>query len=111
MPKSVKRRFGTALYQVQRGTRPHRSKILKSFGGGAVLELLEDDEGGTFRAVYTVKFKDVVSVLHCFHKKSKKDSKTTPADINLIKARLKEAERQAEEMGNSDEENSKLKKT
>ncbi len=37
----------------------------KGFGGAGVLEVVEDDAGGTYRAVYTVKFVEAVFVLHC----------------------------------------------
>jgi len=48
--------------------------------------------GGTYRAVYTVKFAEVVYVLHCFQKKSKQGIATPKSDIDLIKTRLKGAE-------------------
>ena len=35
-------------------------------GGAGVLEVVEDDMGGTYRAVYTVRFAEAVFVLHCF---------------------------------------------
>ncbi len=50
-------------------------------------------QGGTYRAVYTVKFAGVVYVLHVFQKKSKSGVKTSTPDLNKIKSRLKEAER------------------
>jgi phage-related protein len=43
---------------------------LKGFGGAGVLEIVEDDAGGTYRALYTVKFAEAVFVLQCFQKKS-----------------------------------------
>jgi phage-related protein len=68
-------------------------KPLKGFGGASVLEVVEDDDGNTYRAVYTVKFAGVVYVLHAFQKKSKSGSKTPPEEIEKVKARLKEAEK------------------
>ena len=56
-----------------------------------MLEVVEDDAGGTYRAVYTVKFAEAVFVLHCFQKKSKSGIKTPKEDMNLIHARLKAA--------------------
>jgi phage-related protein len=53
---------------------------------------IEDWEGNTYRAVYTVKFTEFVYVLHCFNKKSKGGAKTPLLDIALIKARLRLAE-------------------
>jgi len=57
-----------------------------------VLEIIENFDGDTYRAVYTVKFQKVVYVLHCFQKKSKHGIKTPQHDIDLIKQRLKIAE-------------------
>ncbi|MDN5872419.1 MAG: type II toxin-antitoxin system RelE/ParE family toxin [Nitrococcus sp.] len=34
--------------------------------------MVEDDAGGTYRAVYTIQFEEAVFVLHCFQKKSKR---------------------------------------
>ena len=57
-----------------------------------MLELREDDEAGTYRAVYTVRLADAIYVLHAFTKKSKTGIATDKADVELIKARLKWAE-------------------
>ena len=57
-----------------------------------MLEVVEDHDGQTYRAVYTVRFADVVYVLHAFQKKSKKGIETPKHVIDLIKARLKTAE-------------------
>ena len=66
---------------------------MKGFGDASVLEIVDDFDGGTFRAVYTVRFADVVYVLHAFKKKSKKGIETSKTDIDLIKHRLKLAAR------------------
>jgi phage-related protein len=65
---------------------------LKGFGGAGVLELIEDYQGGTYRAVYTVRFATKIYILHVFQKKSKKGIATPKQEIDLIKARLKQAE-------------------
>jgi phage-related protein len=54
MPKEIRRSFGVALYAVQTGVTPPIAKVLKGFGGAGVLELIENDTGGTFRAAYTI---------------------------------------------------------
>lgn len=72
--------------------------MLKGFGGAGVLEVVENDVGGTYRAVYTVKFEEAVFVLHCFQKKSKQGIATPRADIEIINARLKLAEAVAQEL-------------
>jgi phage-related protein len=92
LPKGVKYVFGQALYDAQTGLKHPSTKPLKGFGGAGVLEVVEDDEGGTYRAVYTVKFAGVVYVLHVFQRKSKSRSKTPSEEIEKVKTRLKEAE-------------------
>ena len=57
-----------------------------------VLEIVEDHDGDTYRAVYTVKFAGAVYVLHAFQKKSRKGVATPKHEIDLIKERLKRAE-------------------
>jgi phage-related protein len=65
-----------------------------------VLEAVEDDAGGTYRAVYTVEFKEAVFVLHCFQTKSKRGIATPEGDLDVIHARLKVAEALAKELRN-----------
>ena len=92
MPSDVRRFFGFALSLAQMGDRHEATKVLRGFGGAGVLEVVEDDADGTYRAVYTVKFSQAVFVLHCFQKKSKQGIATPKPDIDLIHARLKVAE-------------------
>ena len=98
LPLDARRFFGHALHFAQRGDRHDAAKILKGFGSAGVLEILEDDAAGTYRAVYTVKFAEAVFVLHCFQKKSKRGIATPKADIEIIRARLKVAEALAWEL-------------
>ena len=84
--------MGYALQQVQEGDEPLSAKALKGFGGRAILELVEDFDGDTYRAVYTVRFVDVVYVLRAFQKKAKKGIATPRHEIELIKLRLRDAE-------------------
>ena len=76
----------------QNGDEHPRAKALKGFGGRAVLEVVDDEDGDTYRAVYTVRFAGVIYVLHAFQKKSKKGIQTPKRDIEIIRARLKTAE-------------------
>lgn len=92
LDQSVQSDIGFAIYIAQLGKRHRSAKILKGFGGAGVLEIVESDEGGTYRAVYTVKFAGVVYVLHVFQKKSKKGIKTPATEIALIRRRLVAAE-------------------
>jgi phage-related protein len=100
LPPDVRRFFGFALSLAQSGDQHDAAKVLKGFGGAGVLEVVEDDSGGTYRAVYTVKFAEAVFVLHCFQKKSKRGIETPREDINIIRARLKLAETLAKELRN-----------
>ena len=56
MPDEVKRVFGFAIRLAQRGEKHPDAKPLKGFGGAGVLEVVEDYDGNTYRAIYTVKF-------------------------------------------------------
>lgn len=80
------------LFAAQLGVAPPIAKVLKGFGGAGVLELIEDDRSGTYRAVYTVRFATAVYVLHVFQKKSKQGIATPHQDIELVRSRLKVAE-------------------
>ena len=84
--------MGYALYQAQVGRKAPTAKPLRGFGGASVLEIVEDFQANTYRAVYTVKFVERVYVLHVFQKKSKKGIATPKADVDLIKKRLGLAE-------------------
>lgn len=88
-PEEVKDEIGFALYQAQRGLTPQSAKPLKSFTGASVLEIVDDFQTDTYRAVYTVQFADAVYVLHAFQKKSKRGVETPKGEIELVKARLK----------------------
>jgi phage-related protein len=92
MPEAVQDTFGFALHQAQVGEKHDDAKPLKGFGSAAVLEVVESAEGGTYRAVYTVRFADAVYVLHCFQKKSTHGVATPKPEMDLIRDRLKVAE-------------------
>ncbi|CUQ67976.1 type II toxin-antitoxin system RelE/ParE family toxin [Candidatus Nitrospira inopinata] len=97
LPVAVRRFFGYALSLAQAGDQHDDAKVLTGFGSAGVLEVVEDDRSGTYRAVYTVKFKEAVFVLHCFQKKSKHGIATPKEDLAIIRARLKVAEALAKE--------------
>jgi|SRR5690606_15887377 len=92
MPEPVRHFFGHALGRAQQGERHESAKVLRGFGGAGVLEIIKDEAGGTFRAVYTVRFQAAVFVLHVFQKKSRRGVETPNEDVALIRARLKIAE-------------------
>ena len=95
MPDEVVDVFGFALHLAQSGKKHAQAKPLKGFGGAGVLEIVEDHEGDTYRAVYTVRFPGSVYVLHCFQKKSKHGIQTPKQDMDLIRERLKAAQEHA----------------
>lgn len=91
-PEEVRQDIGYALFEAQWGRKPVSVKPLKGFGGASVLEVAEDFRGGTYRAVYTVRFTEVIYVLHCFQKKSRRGIETPQRELELIEHRLKAAE-------------------
>ena len=95
-PPEVVREIGHALYLAQTGDKHVHAKPLKGFGGAAVLEVVEDYDGDTYRAVYTVRFAELVYVLHAFQKKAKKGIATPPQELEKVKSRLKLAEQEYE---------------
>lgn len=90
-PQEVQQVVGYALYLAQCGEKHPSAKPLKGFKGAGVLEVVEDFDGDTYRAVYTVKLAGVIYVLHAFEKKSKQGIATPKQDIELIETRLKRA--------------------
>ncbi len=90
VPDSVQDKIGYALYLAQCILKHADAKPLKGFGPG-VLEVVVNDGGNTYRAVYTVKFPGAVFVLHVFQKKSKSGISTPTVDIEKIQTRIKAA--------------------
>jgi phage-related protein len=84
-PTKVQNRLGYALYKAQEGDEPAAAKALKGFGGRTVLELVDDFDGNTYRAVYTVRFAGAIYVLHAFQK-ARKGIATPLQDIDLVKS-------------------------
>lgn len=92
MPEKVRKTFGHGLGLAQNGLRYPGAKTLTGFRP-ALVELLEDDDSDTYRAIYTAHFDDVVYVLHCFKKKSTKGRNLPKADKETIETRLAEVRR------------------
>jgi phage-related protein len=90
-PEDVRRRVGGALWEAQIGRKAPYAKPLKGFGDAGVLEIVDDYDGDTFRAVYTVRFVRAVYVLHAFQKKSKRGAATPRTELDLIDQRLRRA--------------------
>lgn len=100
LPADVRQMFGYALHLAQKGGKHEAAKVLKGFGDAGVFEVIENDAGGTYRAVYTVRFAEAVFVLHCFQKKSRHGIETPQSDMNIIRDRLKTAEAWVKELRN-----------
>jgi phage-related protein len=94
-PEAVVDNIGYALGVVQYGGHPPSAKPWKGLGPG-VAEIVEDDPAGTFRAVYTVRFRKAIYVLHAFQKKSPSGIATARPDVELVAERLKTARRDYE---------------
>jgi len=92
MPDDVQDIFGFALYQAQLGQKHIQAKPMKGFSSANVLEVIENSEGNTYRAVYTVRYKNAVYVLHCLQKKSSSGIATPKPDMRIIHERLRSAE-------------------
>ena len=101
LPGPVEDLFGYALYLAQDGKKHEQAKPLKGFGSAGVLEVVEDWDRSTYRAVYTVRFEGVVFVLHIFQKKSKRGIATPKAELDLIGQRLKRAKEDYEQWSRS----------
>jgi len=95
-PEQVMDDVGFALGVVQYGGHPPSAKPWKGLGPG-VFEIVENDGSGTYRAVYTVRFRKAVYVLHAFQKKSPSGIRTARTDVKLVATRLSDAMRDYEE--------------
>jgi phage-related protein len=89
-PAPVQSDMGYALGLAQLGGKHPKAKPWKG-EGPAVFEVVENFDGDTFRAVYTVRFEGAVYVLHAFQKKSPSGARTATVDVELIRERLKRA--------------------
>jgi phage-related protein len=89
MPTRVRRTFGFALGLAQNGLSYPDAKTLSGFKPPLV-EILEDHDGDTYRAVYVARFDDVIYVLHCFKKKSTNGRNLPKRDRETIETRLAE---------------------
>ena len=100
MPQQVRKDIGQALYTAQQGETDPSAKPLKGFGGTRVMEIVERYRTDAYRAVYTAHFADTIYVLHVLMKKSKRGIAMPRPDMDLIRRRFAEAERQHKERQN-----------
>jgi phage-related protein len=90
MPEDVKDEFGYAISEAQAGRIASYAKPMKG-NLREVTEVVSDDDGKTYRAMYTTKLAGRVYVLDAFAKKSKTGRATPKPDIQRIEQRLKDA--------------------
>ena len=93
-PSTVKQALGFALRQLQLGREPTcQTRRMSSIGPG-VYELKEADERTWYRAIYLAKVENVIHVLHCFEKGSRKtdrrDIETASQRLRLVRQRMQE---------------------
>lgn len=97
-PQPIRHAVGYALYRAQLGERHEHAKVLSGMGNAKILEIKENDESGTYRAIYTTEMKDCIFVLHVFQKKSKFGIETPKKEMDLLKIRLKDAREEFKKM-------------
>lgn len=90
LPDEPRRAFGYAIHLAQLGQHHRAAKRLKGELAGLV-EVVDDFDRDTYRAIYTVKLVGVVYVLHVFQKKSKSGIATPKPDVALIRQRWQRA--------------------
>jgi phage-related protein len=84
-PKAMKIDFGHALREMQQGLAATLEiRPMTSIGPG-VFELKDSDDKTWYRMIYLARIDDVIYVLHCFDKDSRK---TDRRDINIATKRL-----------------------
>ena len=90
-PDEVRSEVGFTIRLAQAGGKAVNAVPLVGFGSAKVLEVVIDDDGDTYRAIYTVKFAKAVYALHAFQKKSRRGIKTPQHELWLVRERLKVA--------------------
>jgi len=90
-PRAAQSHMGFALKVAQTGGKHPDAKPMKGFSGARVVEIAEDYDGDTYRAIYTVKFSEAIYVLHAFQKKSKSGIATPKHELDLIEERFRRA--------------------
>lgn len=94
-PEDVRDGIDYALQVAVDGGKATSAKVLQGFHGAGVLEIIERFDTDTYRAVYTVRYKHAVYVLHAFMKRSKTGKAVPRLDQKMIERRLRIAEEHA----------------
>jgi phage-related protein len=95
-PAAVQDDVGYALWLAQTGQKATHAKPLKGFRSADVIEILAENSCDAYRAVYTVRFEEILFVRHVFQKKSMSGIATPQPDMLLIEGRLKRAREEYE---------------
>ena len=87
-PQDVRRAFGKAIFDLQKGVKLSMplSRPMSSIAAG-VEELRVKDGSGTYRVFYYTRLRDSILLFHAF---TKKTQKTPLPEIALAQQRLKE---------------------
>ena len=96
-PEDIRADLGFALFELQQGKRPSISTRRMASIGAGVFELKEDDEANWYRVIYLSRIDDVIYVLHCFEKQSRKTDKR---DLDIATERLSRVRKRIEEQRN-----------
>jgi phage-related protein len=96
-PAEIKSTLGFSLRQIQNGRLPRcEHRPMPSVGRG-VWEPKDGDARTWYRVMYLARIRNVIHVLHCFEKDSRK---TARRDIATAKARLGEVQQRLRAEGN-----------
>lgn len=90
-PAAARQDAGYQIHRVQHGEEPHDWKPMPTIGKGC-REIRIHTHDGAHRVFYVATLGEVVFVLHSFVKKSQKTSRQ---DINIGKARYKQAQEES----------------
>jgi phage-related protein len=96
-PAEVRSTLGFSLRQIQNGRFPRCEHRPMSSVGKGVWELKDSDARSWYRVMYLARIGNVIHVLHCFEKDSRK---TTRRDLEIAKARLSEVRQRIREQKN-----------
>ena len=93
-PEEIRSDFGCALFELQQGQQPViQTRRMPSIGAG-VYEMKEADERAWYRVIYLSRIANVIYVLHCFEKQSRKTDKR---DLNIAGERLSRVRQRIQE--------------
>lgn len=97
LPERPKRTIGYALRLAQRSEMHPDAEPMHGRLSHVIEIVAHDDSRRTFRAMYLVKLRGTVYVLHVFNKKASHGTKTPQQDLNVVELRMKAAQRHYEE--------------